>query len=434
MIERISRHRRAAAAVAVFSAFGMVASFAVAPDTDIGAVPLEVVVERLAAASTILPLPQQEFLREEVVQKGDTIGNLFFRLGIDDRGAFDFVRTDATAQTIARQLRPGKLITSRTDTDGKLIALHFPLNGKDALLSVEKRVGGFTAKERPMALEKRTEQRSGQISYTLFGATDEAGIPDSIATQLAEIFSGEIDFHRDLRKGDRFSLVYEMLHLHGQPYRSGKILAAEFVNDGKAHHAYWHASSATPEKGGYYNSEGKNLRKAFLRSPLEFSRVTSGFTSNRFHPVLKTWRAHRGVDYGAPIGTRVRSVADGIVSFAGTQGGYGNLVIVNHQGAYSTAYGHLNGFASGLKKGARVSQGDIIGYVGKTGLASGPHLHYEFRVRNAPINPLSITIPSAPALTQAEISRFQGTVAALREQLQIARNQNESLLVSNAAR
>lgn len=419
-IERLSRHRRAAVGLVVASCFGVVTAFAVAPPRDASQVTLQTVVERLATPSVaVIPGTEHGFLREETVQRGDTLANLFARLGVDDKEAFDFIRTDGTAQLIARQLRPGKQVTARTTENGELLALHFPVNGKDALLAVTRGERGLQAQEEEVALEVRTDVRSGEIRYSLFGATDAAGIPDNIATQLADIFGGDIDFHRDLRKGDRFSVVYEMLYQRGQPIRGGRILAAEFTNDQKTYQAYWYGGEGN-RQGGYYTADGKNLRKAFLRSPLEFSRVTSGFTTNRFHPVLKTWRAHKGVDYGAPIGTKVRSVADGTVEFAGRQGGYGNLVIIRHHGAYSTAYGHLNGFVTGIRKGTRVAQGDIIGYVGQTGLASGPHLHYEFRVRNQQVNPLAVTMPSAPPLNPAEIARFRNLTEPLRAHLQMS--------------
>ncbi|MBI2306754.1 MAG: peptidoglycan DD-metalloendopeptidase family protein [Rhodocyclales bacterium] len=421
MIDRLSRHKRAAAAFATASAFGVVTAFAVAPDNDPGQVSLQTVVEQLSMPSVaVLPGTEQGYLREERIQRGDTVANLLSRLGVNDKEAFEFLRTNTTAQVISRQLRPGKQVTARTTDTGELLALHFPENGKDALIVVERAQGGFTATEQPLALESRTIFRAGEIRYSLFGATDAAGIPDNIATQLAEIFGGDIDFHRDLRKGDRFNVAYEMLYQRGQPVRGGRILAAEFTNDQKTYQAYWY-SSDNGKTGGYYSAEGKSLRKAFLRSPLEFSRVTSGFTNNRFHPVLNTWRAHKGVDYGAPIGTRVRSVADGTVEFAGRQGGYGNLLLIRHHGTYTTAYGHLNGFAAGIRKGARVAQGDTIGYVGQTGLASGPHLHYEFRVREQQVNPLTVTLPTAPPLGAADAARFQATAEPLRAQIQLTR-------------
>lgn len=423
MIERLSRHRRAAAGFALVSAFGFVTAFAIAPTDRTGPVSTLTVVEPLSTNSVAVISSSDSYLREELVQRGDTLASVLARLGIDDREAFEFIRTNPVTQPIARQLRPGKSISARTSGSGELISLHFPVSGKDNWIVVSRGNHGIKAEEQAFALETRTTMTSGEIRYSLFGATDAAGIPDAIATQLAEIFSGDIDFHRDLRKGDRFNIVYETLYQRGQPVRSGRILAAEFTNDRTTYQAYWH--SADTEKGGYYTAEGKSLRKAFLRSPLEFSRVTSGFTGSRFHPVLQTWRAHKGVDYGAPTGTRIRSVADGTVEFAGRQGGYGNLLIIKHQGTYSTAYGHLNGFAPGIKRGARVAQGDTIGYVGQTGLASGPHLHYEFRIRNQQVNPLSVTLPTTLPLDAAQLPRFMAGIASLKAQLQLAKETTE---------
>jgi murein DD-endopeptidase MepM/ murein hydrolase activator NlpD len=242
---------------------------------------------------------------------------------------------------------------------------------------------------------------------------------------MADIFGGDIDFHRDLRKGDRFSIVYEMLFSQGQPVRSGRILAAEFINDGKTFSAIWFEGR---DGQGYYTTDGKNIRKAFLRSPLEFSRVTSGFSHSRLHPIHQTWRAHKGVDYGAPIGTRVKATGDGIVEFVGKQGGYGNLVVIRHQGRFTTHYAHLNGFAQGIRKGMRISQGDVIGYVGKTGWATGPHLHYEFRINNIHQNPLSIALPSAPPLALQQMAEFKQRAEPLVFRLEQIRGMSLALL------
>jgi murein DD-endopeptidase MepM/ murein hydrolase activator NlpD len=235
-------------------------------------------------------------------------------------------------------------------------------------------------------------------------------MPDGVTMQIADIFSGDVDFHRDLRKGDRFAVVYEAFHHNGRLLKSGRVLAAEFVNDRKALRAVWF-DDAEQGRGGYFAPDGKNLRKAFLRSPLEFSRVTSGFAM-RFHPILQQWRAHKGVDYGAPTGTRVRATADGVVDFAGTQGGYGKVVILRHHGGITTAYAHLNGFAGDVRRGARVAQGDTIGFVGATGWATGPHLHYEFRVNDQHRNPLTIAMPAAEPVPAERMPAF--TVAARR--------------------
>ena len=251
--------------------------------------------------------------------------------------------------------------------------------------------------------------RSGEIRSSLFAATDAANLPDAVAIQIADIFSTDIDFHRDLRRGDRFTVVYETFYDQGERLRTGRVLAAEFVNNGKVYQAVWFQHGEN--EGGYYTLDGKNIRKAFLRSPLEFSRITSGFTNARFHPVLQEWRAHRGIDYGAPTGTRVKATGDGIVEFAGRQGGYGNLVVLRHQSQYTTWYGHLSGLAKGMRKGARVAQGEVIGYVGSTGLATGPHLHYEFRINNVHQNPLRVVMPSAPPITAEQRPAFDAAAA-----------------------
>src|SRR5690606_2147080 len=195
--------------------------------------------------------------------------------------------------------------------------------------------------------------------------------------------SGDIDFHRDLRRGDHFNVIYETYTHQGSFIRSGKVLALEFVNKSTAYQAAWYEHNGS---GAYYSFDGQSLKKAFLRSPMEFTRISSGF-SRRFHPIHKPWREHKGVDYAAPTGTPIRSTADGVIEFIGTQRGYGNTVVVKHHGNYSTLYAHMSAFAPGLRKGARVSQGQMIGRVGSTGWATGPHLHYEFRIAGKQVDP-----------------------------------------------
>jgi len=422
-IDRLRRHPWVVAGVTSITLLGMMTAFALAPPGENEPVQLQTILEQLTSPTfTLLAAQDATFLHEERVQRSDTIASLMIRLGVSDPEALDFLRNDARASAIARQLRPGKVVTAKTGEQGQLIALYFPLNGTDALIVVERRAHGFASSEQALRLEAQTVVKSGEIRSSLFGATDAVGIPDAIATQLAEIFSADIDFYRDLRKGDRFSLVYETLNHRGQPVRTGRILSAEFINNQKTYGAYWFESEAG--RGAYYTADGKNLRKAFLRSPLEFSRVTSGFTNARLHPVLQTWRAHKGVDYGAPTGTKVRSVADGTVEFSGTQSGYGNLIVLKHQNAYSTAYGHLNGFAARIRKGAKVSQGETIGYVGQTGLATGPHLHYEFRINSRQVNPLAVAIPTAPPLDSSQFDRFKMASEVMRSQLELAKQIN----------
>ncbi|HTY99121.1 MAG TPA: peptidoglycan DD-metalloendopeptidase family protein [Rhodocyclaceae bacterium] len=418
----------AAIGLAAASFLGMVAAFGTAPTTqEIQGLQQNLVEDLALPRPPIVEASVGSLVREERVRAGDTVAGLLERLGARDDAAIDFLRGNATAAAIFRQLSPGKTLTASVSPQGGLQSLVFPLNGgKDLALFVERDGDTFKAEDKPLPLETHVELKSAEIRYSLFGATDAAGIPDSVATGLADIFGGDIDFHRDIRKGDRFSVIYESVNYLGKPIRTGRILAAEFVNDGHSFRAIWYQPEGS--EGGYYTADGKNIRKAFLRSPLEFSRITSGFTSARFHPILKEWRAHRGIDYGAPTGTRVKATGDGIVEFAGRQGGYGNMIILRHQGRYTTVYGHLSGFAAGLRKGTRVSQGEVIGFVGATGLATGPHLHYEFRVDGVFQNPLTIVLPAAPPLAANQLPGFRQLAQGLLARLEMARDTNIALL------
>jgi murein DD-endopeptidase MepM/ murein hydrolase activator NlpD len=264
-------------------------------------------------------------VREERVRRSDTVASLMSRLGIYDGEALQFIRSNRQARDIARHLQAGTTVSAETGAWGNLHSLSMELPGKDAMLVIERNRYGFFAREVPLQLERRIVIKSGEIRHSLFAATDDADIPDAIAMQMVEIFGGELDFHRDLRKGDRFSLVYESFTDRGQTVRSGRILAAELVNDKTVLQAYWFQ----PEQGegAYHAADGSSPRKAFLRSPIEFSRISSGFSDARLHPLLGTWRAHKGVDYAARAGTGVIAVADGVVETAARQSGYGNLIV-----------------------------------------------------------------------------------------------------------
>lgn len=413
----IARWMIAAGSVAVL---GTVGAFAVAPERMPEPRHFETVVESLPISGDLLQTAANDpFLREERIRPSDTIGALLDRLGIDDPKALSFLRAAPVMRDAARQLRAGQSVAAYTTFDGNLVRAEFPLANPGERLVVQRQNDGFAAGIESLPTTVATAYRSGEIQSSLFAATDAADIPDAVAVQLAEIFSGEIDFHRDLRRGDRFHVAYETVMANGRAIRSGRILAAEFIHDGRELRAvYFDRGDGT---GEYYDADGKSLRKAFLRSPLEFSRVTSGFTNARFHPVLKRWRAHQGIDYGAPVGTRIRSTSDGVVEFVGRQGGYGNMIVIRHHGNYSTAYAHLSRFAAGLRKGSRVSQGDTIGFVGQTGLASGPHLHYEFRVGGNPVNPLRIALPDAKPLDRTALTAFRPQAEAALASLALAR-------------
>jgi len=399
---------------------GVVAAFGIAPNT---------VPDRVATTRVIqeieLPLPptgvatDAGYWREERIVRGDRAASVLRRLGADDADVKAFLRATHSMK-ILRQLIPGQSVRAYQTADGKLLALRYQNDGD--VLNVERDGDGFHASESTIDLERRVLVASGEIDTSLFGATDAAQLPDAVAIQIADVFATDVDFHRDLRHGDRFTVVYETYYDQGEPVRPGRILAAEFINDGKAYRALWFEYAKG--QGGYYTPYGTNIRKAFLRSPLEFSRVTSRYTNRRYHPILREWRAHRGVDYGAPVGTRVRATGNGVVKFAGRQGGYGNLVVLRHQSRYTTWYGHLSRFAKGLHSGARVQQGETIGYVGMTGLATGPHLHYEFRVNGVHRNPLQVVLPPAPPIQAAQRPAFDAAAAPLVDMLNLLRGTN----------
>jgi len=378
-------------AVALLALSGVVAAFAtIAPRGEEVAPPRALVVESLALKTDGVAT-SGAYVQEEQFQRGDTLAGFLGRLGVDDAAIQRLVRTPAL-----RTLRPGSNVRADTSADGVPTTLSF-LTGRDTLVKIVPQGDNFRAVEEQAALETRVTMKASVIRSSLFAATDAVGVPDSIAMQLADVFGGDIDFHRDLREGDRFTVVYELYHLNGRPVRAGRLLAAEFVNKGKTLRAVHFGS-------GYYGTDGKNLRKAFLRSPLEFSRISSGF-GMRKHPIQKTWRSHQGTDYAAPMGTRVRAVGDAVVEFAGVKGGYGNVVILRHNGQYSTVYAHLSRIA--VRRGARVAQSDTIGYVGQTGWATGPHLHYEFRVASVARNPLTIALPAALPLPAQDLAAFR---------------------------
>ena len=422
------RPGRVAVTATILMTLGMAAAFGTSQNTVVFEGTINDVVERIPVPTLGQgESPAALHSREVRIQRGDTVSSLLVNIGVVDSDALTFMRNDPRADPIARQLAPGKTITAQVDQEGRLASLVFPLNGeKDNVLHIQRMADGFVAAAQRVNIDKGVIQRTATIRHSLFGAADDAGIPDSIAVQLVDIFGGDIDFHRDLRKGDKFSVIYETGSHLGKEIGIQRILAAEFINNGKTYRAYWyqpmHAS------GGYYSENGRSVRKAFLRSPLEFSRITSGFSSARYHPVLKEARAHRGIDYGAPTGTRVKTTGDGVIEFAGIQGGYGKAVIVRHTGGRTTVYGHLSGFASGIRQGTRVFQGDVIGFVGATGIATGPHLHYEFRVAGIHHNPLTLALPDASPLPVAEMQAYKALVADLSAQIDITGNMQLALL------
>jgi murein DD-endopeptidase MepM/ murein hydrolase activator NlpD len=343
-----------------------------------------------------------ELWRSETTRGGDTVDSLFKRLGVSDAAAAAFMRSDANARRILDG-RAGKMLQARAGRGGALIELVARYAAPDSAqrqpqftrVTITRRGDGWVSRLEVAPLVGQARLASGTVRTSLFAATDDARVPDAVAVQIAEIFAADIDFHRELRKGDSFSVVYEALTADGEPVTwvesTGRVLSAEFVNNGKAHQAVWFADAAG--RGAYFGFDGQSKRRSFLASPMEFSRVTSGFAM-RLHPLLQSMRAHRGVDYGAPSGTPVRAVGDGVVEFAGWQNGYGNVVQVRHGKERSTLYAHLS--RMDVRKGQSVEQGERLGAVGSTGWATGPHLHFEFHVNGQHVDPMLAAKASEP--------------------------------------
>jgi murein DD-endopeptidase MepM/ murein hydrolase activator NlpD len=410
--------RRAVIALGIASLLAGVAATGTVRDAPAPVPPPAItVVESLALPiAEVVTAAVQPFAHEERFERGDTFASLLARLGVDSADAARLVAQHGRSRPF-RSLRPGMTVHAETSDYGALMHLRFLSPTRETVLGFDREGDGFRVIEEPTKVSRHVQLRSGEIRSSLFAAADDAGLPDAITMQVADIFSGDVDFHRDLRKGDRFAVAYEAFYHNGRPLRSGRVLAAEFVNNKHSFRAVWFDDPVSG-RGGYYAPDGKNLRKAFLRSPLEFSRVTSGFAM-RFHPLLREWRAHKGVDYGAPTGTRVRATADGVVEHAGRQGGYGNVVILRHHGGITTLYAHLSRFAGDARRGTRVAQGETIGFVGSTGWATGPHLHYEFRVNNVHRNPLTIAMPAAEPVPADRMAAFLAAARPLAGKLEL---------------
>lgn len=351
-----------------------------------------------------LGLQALKLFRSEVTRPNDTADTLLKRLGVDDPGAAAFLRTDVTARQ-ALLGRAGRNVTVEANESNLLLKLsarwRADTGSNFKRLVIEKTPQGFQSRLESAALVASERLASASIDTSLFAATDDAKIPDAVANQVAEVFAGDIDFHRVLRKGDRLSVVYESLEGDGESLGTGRLLSAEFVNKGKTFQAMWFQDTTAADapgadhlvaensrnKGGYYTFDGQSLRRAFLASPVAFSRITSNFKM-RFHPILGVWKKHEGVDYAAPTGTSVRSVGDAVVDFAGVQNGYGNVIILQHRNNFKTVYAHLSRIL--VRKGESVNQGQNIGAVGATGWATGPHLHFEYRINGVYRDPLTI--------------------------------------------
>ena len=419
---RVHTHPRTSLGLAavVLSALGS-GAWAVANLGD-NATPLSQVVESvntLSLPSWRSPAALQLY-RSDVTRSNDTAESLLARLGINDPEAANHLRQ---ARAAKQQLlgRAGRLVNAEADADHRLTQLTLRWANDDGQTFsrwvLQRTAQGLADRIETAPLTVSTRTGNGTIQSSLFAATDDADIPDSVANQLAEIFSGDIDFHRSLRKGDHFAVVYESLEADGETLRAGRVLSAEFVNNGKNYQAFWFKEEGAKE-GAYYNADGVSMRRTYLASPLAFSRLTSGFKM-RFHPILQTWRAHLGVDYAAPTGTPVRSVGAGVVDVAGTQGGFGNVVMVKHGNGHTTVYAHLSKIQ--VRAGQRIEQGQTVGLVGATGWATGPHLHFEFRVNGQHKDPATLARQSTAVEVSASArNQFNRQLASAQVELTAA--------------
>jgi len=331
------------------------------------------------------------------IKSGDTLAEIFKDWKLSSSLLHKIVNSSKQAKSLA-DIRPGETIKLLRDDNGDLLELAVVRSPTETFL-VSRNEDSFDSETITREVEVRQAYTAGIIENSLFLDGQKAGLTDSQIMEMAGIFGWDIDFALELRKGDSFKLLYEEHYLDGEKYRNGPILAAEFINKGTTYKAVRYT---TPDDDtSYYDpDDGRNKKRAFIRTPVKFARISSGFTRKRWHPVLKKWRSHKGVDYAAPTGTPVKSTGNGVISFRGKKGGYGNVIFIKHGGTYTTVYGHLSRFAKGMRNGKKVRQGQLIGYVGSTGLATGPHLHYEFRVNGSHRNPLTVKLPKAEPISK----------------------------------
>lgn len=351
--------------------------------------------------------------KEYQIQSGDNLSILFRRAGLSDKDIYELTKKAPEAKDL-RRIRPGQGLAFLVE-EGKLQGLKYKINRLDSINFSRSEDDKFIFEKINLKPDTRLTYHQAVITSSLYMAGKRAGIPNSLTMDLANIFGWDIDFALDIQKGDAFKVMYEELYLDGEMIGTGKILAAEFTNTGKTYKAVRY----TDKEGNtsYYTPEGRGMHKAFLRSPIEFARISSHFNLARKHPVLHIIRAHKGTDYAAARGTPIRSTGNGKISFAGRKGGYGNCIIIQHGQGIQTLYGHMNGFAKGMRVGTKISQGDVIGYVGSTGLASGPHLHYEFHVNGQVRNPVTVPLPKAAGIDKTEMANFTATIRPLLAKL-----------------
>jgi murein DD-endopeptidase MepM/ murein hydrolase activator NlpD len=349
------------------------------------------------------PLENKQLIKEHTFKVGDSLFAVLGVLGVPQEEIFDIFKSAKKIYDL-RKIIPGQKIKVFLQQAPKRVgALLYEIDPLRSL-KMERSESGFHAIEEKAVLQQEIESRGGDIPDTLFDSARRSGVPAEVILDLADIFAWDLDFSTEIQPGDHFRVVYEVFKHEGEVLRTGRILAAEMVNQGRAYHAYHFAQSG--EKGNYYDAEGHSLKKAFLKSPLRYRYISSGFSTRRLHPILKVNRPHLGIDYAAQHGTPVMVASGGVVTFVGWQGGHGKTVIVRHRNGYSTLYGHLSAYGAGIKKGKKVEQGEIVGRVGSTGLSTGPHLHYTLMKNGKSIDPKNADVVRGDPLSKAWESSF----------------------------
>lgn len=368
--------------------------------------------------------------REFKVKSGDNLARLFKRAKLEPQQLDELMKSGKAVKTL-RKIYPKDIIRILSDAQGNLQALRYDIDHKSYLM-VERKSGVLVAKTYNHIIETREAHAHGVIESSLFLAAQKAGISQNLIMELAGIFGWDIDFALDIRKGDNFTVLYEELFRNGEKISDGNILAAEFTNNGKTYRAVRYTNPQT-NRSEYFTPDGKSMKKAFLRTPVNFSRISSRFTVNRYHPILHKFRSHKGVDYAAKRGTPIHAAGDGKVIFKGKKGGYGNVIILQHGSKYSTLYAHLKSYNRKLRKGSKVKQGQTIAYVGSSGLATGPHLHYEFRVNGTHRNPLTVHLPESKPVPKRYMADFELTTTPVFAQLDLVTRSSQLALADTAA-
>ena len=354
--------------------------------------------------------------QEFTVKSGDSLSKLFKRAKLKPQQLDEVMNSGAVAKKLTK-IFPKDIIRVLTDDQGDLQALRYEID-PETYLMVEREQGELVAKEYKHNIETRVAHADGVIDSSLFMAANESGISEKLIMELAGIFGWDIDFALDIRKGDSFKVLYEEIYRNGEKIKDGDIVAAEFINDGEVYRAVRYTNPEN-NRTEYYTPEGKSMRKEFLRTPVNFTRISSRFTTKRFHPVLQKFRSHKGVDYAAKRGTPIRAAGDGKVIFKGKKGGYGRVVIIQHGSKYTTLYAHLNSYNKNIRVGKKVKQGQTIAYVGSSGLATGPHLHYEFRVNGVHRNPQTVKLPSSQPVPKKHLPAFELATSPVLAQLDL---------------